>query len=139
MTRGQGFNSGIFWAVFLALLAFGGVVLAVQSYREHRAEQTVNAALQGLADQSQQMSRQAQDSSRQRRIARARKDAEHQRLARCDRDARVLDVSQQCLGGTVIHRDGHRYTQILGRDQAPIKCSGRYASQRLRVVPGCTR
>ena len=132
---------GIFWAVFLALLAFGVVVLLVQGYRQHLEEQAVYEALNEMSRTDKAMvdagnarlQRERQERARQTAY---RKQAERKRQ-QCDRDARILAINQQCLSGTIIEHKGNAYTQVLGSDGAPVHCRGRYASKPIRGVPGC--
>lgn len=92
--------------------------------------EALNASIQNMDHESRAM-------VHQMHAEQAREAAGRMRLTRCERDADVLDATQQCLGGTVIQKNGHSYTQILGANQAPIRCTGRYARQALRRVPGC--
>lgn len=43
-----------------------------------------------------------------------------------------LDRNQQCVGGVVINRSGTSFTQVFGKDGAPIPCRGDLATEPLR-------
>lgn len=43
-----------------------------------------------------------------------------------------LDRNQQCADGIVINRNGSSFTQMIGKDGAPIPCKGNTATQPLR-------
>ena len=142
MGRGQGINLGIFWAVFLALLAFGGIVFSVQLYREHLAAVAVQEAIQSWARSTQAAAKSVAD-RRRRADARRRTRQRQQLLAQrkrqqCDMESRARASNQRCMGGSSIEQEGHTYTQVLGSDGAPIGCEGRYATEAFRAVPGCS-
>jgi hypothetical protein len=43
-----------------------------------------------------------------------------------------LDRNQQCIGGVVINRSRSSFTQVFGKDGAPIPCKGDLATEPLR-------
>jgi len=43
-----------------------------------------------------------------------------------------LDRNQQCDGGIVVNRNGSSFTQVVGKDGAPIPCQGDTATEPLR-------
>jgi len=84
----------------------------------HYAEDTIQHSLQTLSQQQQALAQQ-----QRQRLLTAQAD-EHAR--------RVLGIDQRCLGGTVITVRGNAYTQDIGEDGRPVRCTGNLASLPLR-------
>jgi len=102
--------------VVAAVLAFAGLAWRVIVIRQ--AEASMQQAITGFGQQQQVMAQQQQ---------------QRQLMAQADERARrVLAQDQRCVGGTVITVHGAVYTQDIGADGHPIRCTGSLAVVPLR-------
>jgi hypothetical protein len=81
-----------------------------------------------LSDAYQQVNEQARQYQAEQAVRLERQRQEELRVQESYR----LDRNQQCVGGVVINRSGSSFTQVFGKDGAPIPCKGDLATEPLR-------
>jgi DNA segregation ATPase FtsK/SpoIIIE-like protein len=108
--------------------------LEAQQAKAH-AEQYHAQLAADLKQQREDLSNTYQQVNEQARQYRAeqvlRQDRQRQEELRVQASYR-LDRNQQCADGIVINRSGSSFTQVAGKDGAPIPCKGDLATEPLR-------
>jgi septal ring factor EnvC (AmiA/AmiB activator) len=90
------------------------------------------AALQRRRETLASTYRQVSEEAAQYQVARARREERQRQEALREKASYRLGPDQQCADGIVIDRSGSSFSQALGKNGQPVRCTGDTAAEPLR-------